>query len=191
MKIKARFVLPLLSILLLTASCGDLSLQKDLYGDWWPVHASGSRSNDVFSATWDGDLGIHGDIVVTFVNKNNSSLSFEDRLYYPMLSFSKKRKAYCTVNIESLGDMKAGRYLKFEVKDGKVFFEKTNDTGKGTGEFGEGQDLTFLQDDVVRIGKVTYERYAYFKSKHPEVFKPLAEKGFDLETPPIIFVYDD
>ena len=101
MKTKAPFVLPLLSVLLLTASCSDLNLQKDLYGDWWPVHAAGSRSNDVFSATWDGDLGIHGDIVVTYVNKTNSSLNYEDKLYYPMLSFSKKRNAFCTVSIAS------------------------------------------------------------------------------------------
>lgn len=190
MKANINHFLVILSLLLLLPSCGDLKQQKDLYGDWWPVRASGSAENEQFTAKWDGNLGIHGDIVITFVNKKNASLSYQDTYYYPMLSFSKKEKAYCTVTLQSLGDMRASRYRKFEIKDGKLFLEKAGDYGRGTGEFGEGLDITFLEEDVVRIGDVTYERYPYFKSKHPEIFNILAEKGFDLETPPIVFPAD-
>lgn len=190
---KSKFCFPffIFLALLFAPSCSDFNLQKDLYGDWWPVHASGSAENGQFAATWNGALGVHGDIVVKFVNKNNASLNYEDTRYYPMLSFSKKRKAFCTVTLESLGDMQASRYRNFEIKDGTIFFEKGDKNGKGTGEMDEGHALTFMEEDVVKIGEVTYERYAYFKSKHPEIFKPLSEKGFDLETPPIIFPYDD
>lgn len=190
MKTKSVYFFAMLSAAFLLASCSDFKLQKDLYGDWWPVRASGSVDNDQFSATWDGNLGVHGDILVTYVSKKNPNLSYEDTRYYPMLSFNKSQKKFCTVTLQSLGDMRAGRYRKFEVKGGQIFFEQANDQGKGTGEFGEGEDLTFLEDDVVKIGKVTYERYEYFKSKHPEIFKPLSEKGFDLTTPPIIFPED-
>ena len=190
MKIKSFYFLSLLAGFFLLSSCSDLKQQKELYGDWWPVHASGSLDNEQFTARWDSDLGVHGDIVITFTDKKNPKLTYEDTQYYPMLSFSKKQKKYCTVSLQSLGDMKASRYRSFEIKDGKISLEKAGSNGRGNGEFTEPMDLTFLEDDVVRIGDVTYERYAYFKNKHPEIFKPLAEKGFDLETPPIIFPAD-
>lgn len=184
MKIKSFYLLPILSALLLSLfSCSDLKQTKNLYGEWWPVHASGNFENEQFTAKWDGDLGIHGDITVTYVNKKNAILSYDDVRYYPMICFSKKQNAYCTITIQSLGDMRSGKYLNFEVKDGKVFYEKADERGIGTGEFDEGHELKFLGDDVVRIGGVTYERYAYFKSKHPEIFKSLAGAGFNLTLP--------
>ncbi|MBR0223816.1 MAG: hypothetical protein IJL93_06025 [Bacteroidales bacterium] len=190
MKTKSVYFFSLLASLLLFSSCSDMKQRNDLYGDWWPVHASGSADNEKFTAKWDGDLGIHGDIVIKFVNKNNADLSYEETRYYSALSFSKKRKAFCTISLKSLGEMKSSSYRKFEVKDGKLYFEKTNSNGKGTGEFGDGQDLSFINEDVIRVGNVKYERFAYFKNKHPEVFKPFAEMGFDLETIPVLFVED-
>ena len=191
MKSKSICIFAFLSVLLLLPACSDVKLTNDLYDDWWPVHASGSYDDNRFTARWDGDLGIHGDIKVNYVNKNNASLSYDDVVYYPMVSFSKKRKAFCTVTLQSLGDMRQSKYLKFEVKDGKLFYEKSDERGKGTGEFGEGQDLNFLSGDVVRIGNITYERYSYFKTRHPEIFKELAALGFDPDFLPIIPATDD
>lgn len=183
MKHKSLLFLSVLYILLLLPSCGDLKQVRDLYDDWWPVRASGSAENDYFSASWDGDLGIHGDIVVKYVDKTDPRLFYEETRYYPALSFSKKEKAYCTISIQSLGNRQTGKYMKFKVEDGKIYFEKPNKSGRGSGEFDDGQDLTFLSDDRVKIGNVTYERYDVFKARHPDVFKSLAaELGLDPDT---------
>ena len=177
----------LLLVTLLTCSaCADFRQTRELYDEWWPVHASGTFENEKFSAQWNGDLGIHGDIVIKYVSKNNPSLYYEGTKYYPAYQFSKKKKTFSTISIESLGDTHTLlKNLKFQVKGGMIYFEKTNDRGKGTGEFDEGQPLKFLDDNTVQIGDVKYQRYQYFKDQHPDVFKPLAEKGFDLDRIPI------
>lgn len=191
MKHNVLSLIVLLAALPALFSCSDLRQTKDLYDEWWPVHASGSYENSQFTARWDGNLGIHGDISVTFVNKDVPDITYQETRYYEMLSFSKARKGYCTISIESLGNMHAtSKYLQFYIKDKKLFLEIPNSSGRGTGEYAEGVDISFPDDNTVKIGTVTYERYSYFKEKHPEVFKPLAEMGFDLETPPIIFDLD-
>ena len=179
--------LALIPTLLIFSSCADLRQTKDLYDNWWPVHASESFENDNFTAQWNGNLGIHGDILVKYVSKKNPSLYYEDTKYYPAYVFSKAKKTYGTISIESLGDTHSLlKGLQFKVKDGMLYLEKPNDRGKGTGEFDEGHPLKFIDDNTVQIGGVTYERYKYFKEKHPEVFKPLADKGFDLDEIPIV-----
>lgn len=176
----------LLVSLLACSACADLRQTKNLYDDWWPVHASGTFDNGLYSAQWNGDLGLHGDILVKYVSKNNPSLSYEDTRYYPAYQFSKKKKTFSTVSIESLGDTHTLlKNLKFQVKDGMIYFEIPNDRGKGTGEFDEGRSLKFLDDNTVQIGDVKYQRYQYYKDQHPDFFKPLAEKGFDLDRIPI------
>ena len=178
--------LTLLSAMLFLSSCADMKQTKDLYDDWWPVHASGTFENDNFTAKWDGNLGIHGDILIKFVSKKNPALSYEDTKYYPAYEFSKSKKTYSTISIESLGDMHTVlKGLEFKVKGGMIYFEKANDRGKGTGELDEGRPLKFINDNTIQIGDVTYERYKYFKDKHPEVFKPYSEMGFDLDRIPI------
>lgn len=178
--------LTLLSAMLFLSSCADMKQTKDLYDDWWPVHASGTFENDNFTAKWDGNLGVRGDILIKYVSKKNPSMSYEDKKYYPALSFSKSEKTYSTISIESLGDMhNILKGLNFKVKGGMIYFEKANDRGKGTGELDEGRPLKFINDNTVQIGDVTYERYKYFKDKHPEVFKPYSEMGFDLDRIPI------
>ena len=187
MKRISLLFLALFPALLLISSCADFRQTKDLYDDWWPVHASGTFNNGKFSAKWDGDLGVHGDIVITYVSINNPSLSYDDTKYYPAYQFSKKKKAFCTVTIESLSDMHAlTKFLGFKVKDGTIYFEIPNERGKGSGEYDEGHPLKFINDDTVQIGDVTYERYKVFKDKHPEVFKYAAEMGFDLDRLPVI-----
>lgn len=187
MKRISLLFLAMLPALLLLSSCSDFRQTRNLYDDWWPVHASGSFDNDRFTANWDGDLDIHGDIVIKYVSKQNSSLYYEDTKYYPAYRFTKKGKTFSTISIESLSQpYNILKNLKFEVKDGVIYFEKPNERGKGTGEFDEGQPLKFIDDNTVQIGNVKYQRFKYFKESHPEVFKPLSEKGFDLEWIPVI-----
>ena len=186
MKRSPLLLLVLFSSLLFLSSCGDLKQTRDLYDDWWPVRASGSYENEKFSAQWNGALGVHGDIVIKYVNKSNPSLFYEETKYYPAYKFSKQKKTFSTISIESLGDTHTLlRGLKFEVKKGMIYFEKANDRGKGTGEFDEGHTLQFLDDNTVQIGDVQYQRYQYFKEQHPETFRPLSEMGFDLDEIPI------
>lgn len=74
MRIKVFHLFFLAATLLMTASCDDSKTVKNLYDDWWPVHASGSQENDYFKATWDGDLNSNGGIEVTFVDKTNPTI---------------------------------------------------------------------------------------------------------------------
>ena len=161
MRTKALFFLTLAASLLMLGSCADIKMTKDLYDDWWPIHASGSQETDYFTARWDGDLDDFGNIEVTFVDKTDPSLSFVKAINYYALSFVKNREAFCYINISRRTPVSSG-YYKFYVKDKKIYFEKPNDAGRGSGEYEEGQDITFTDKDHVKIGNVLYERYSVY-----------------------------
>lgn len=171
MRYKSILFIAILSCMAVFTSCVDAKLTKDLYDDWWPVHATGSFNSDYFTAQWNGALNKRGGIEVTFQSTTNPSLNYKDYVYYPALEFSKS-KGYCTFDIKTL-DVVASKYNKFQVKDGKLFLEKTNQAGRGTGEFGEGLDLTFLSENEVKIGDVTYQRYSYYREQNPLYGKEL------------------
>lgn len=156
----------LAGVLLLAASCSpDTKMTKNLYDDWWPVHASGSQENEFFRASWNGDLDANGGIAVTFTDKNNPSISYTQTFYYKALSFKKDRKHFTYIDISSL-DYTASKLLQFYIKDQKIYFEKTNEAGRGSGEYEEGRDIAFVNNDHVTIGSVTYERFSVYYEAH-------------------------
>lgn len=165
MRYKSIFFMAILSCLALFTSCVDTKLTKDLYDQWWPVHASGSFQSEYFTAKWNGALNKRGGIEVTYQSTNNPNLNYKEFVFYPAIEFSKS-KGYCTFDIKTL-DITQSKYIKFQVKDGKLYLEKTNDAGRGTGEFGEGKDISFLSENEVKIGDVTYQRYSYYREQNP------------------------
>lgn len=166
MRFKTILSLSFLAGVLLLASCNDdTRTTRNLYDDWWPVHAAGSQENDMFSARWDGDLSVYGGIEATFVDKNNPSRKYTQIIYYKALSFKSDRKTFNYITISSR-EYTSSRALKFYVKDKKIFFEKMSETGRGTGDYEEGKDISFVDDDHVKIDGVTYERYSVYYEKH-------------------------
>ena len=168
MKRFASLILISASILSLV-SCSQAARQtKTLYGhQWWPIHASGQYEDERFSASWDGPLDKNGCITVRFVHKKYPELSYETELNYPALDFSKTKQGFCYLDISSLAEIQQGRYLKFEIKDGKIFFEETDSNGRGTGKFGEGLPIKFSDETKVQIGNVTYQEYKAWLKEHP------------------------
>ena len=154
----------LISLLVLSSCSEDIRITKNLYDDWWPVRASGTYESNYYKASWDGNLDKRGGIVVLFVNKTNPSLNYEDTQYYPALSFNKTKETFCYVYIQNRSDVQSSKDLKFYVEDGKIYFEKMKDNGRGSGEYLEGLDIAFQGDNIVKIGNVTYERYSYYKT---------------------------
>ena len=166
MRSKFFLLIPMFCCLLVFSSCVDTKTTKNLYDDWWPIHASGSFSSEYFKASWDGDLNKHGGIEVTYQSTTNPALNYKEDIYYPALKFSKKQKGFCYISLKDLLNITASKYLKFYVKDGQVFLEKVNDAGRGTGEYQEGKTVTFQGDDIVKIGDVTYQRYSAYRQAH-------------------------
>ena len=148
-------ILTLCSILIgliVFSSCSeDLRITKNLYDDWWPVHASGSFDSDYFTASWDGDLDKHGLIEVTYVSKTNPSLNYKEFKSYPALSFNKKKETFCYYYIQNLSNITSSKDLKFYVKDKMIYLEKMTDTGRGSGSYLEGRSISFQGDDILKI----------------------------------------
>lgn len=165
MRTKTNLFLVFLSALLFCSCSEDLKNTKNLYDDWWPVHASGSAQNDRFTATWDGDLSRSGCITVTFVDRESPDLSYTRDLYYPAYSFKKRSKSFSTVDISSR-DYVSSRPRKFYLEDGRIFFETTDGNGIGTGSYDEGHAFRFLNDDTFLLEGVTYERYSVWSARN-------------------------
>ena len=55
--------------------------------------------------------------------------------------------------------------MKYYIEDGKIYLEKANEEGKGSGEYMEGQDISFPNDYTLKIGNVTYESYAHYNER--------------------------
>ncbi|MCR5710531.1 MAG: hypothetical protein K6G79_08640 [Bacteroidales bacterium] len=163
------FIVVLAAALLMMTSCGEAAKQtKTLYGhQWWPVHASGSIDDGLFSSSWDGPLDKNGCIIVNMVHKKYPELSYQTEIYYSALDFSKKNQGFCYLDIRSLAEIKQGKYLKFEIKDGMIYFEQTDKNGRGTGKMGEGLPIKFSSDTKVQIGNVTYQEYKAWLKEHP------------------------
>ena len=84
MKTKTLIALASCFLLMAAVSCSEQqSFTQKITGDWWPVHASGSIDNEVFSASWDGDLGERGEIQITMVSKSDPSRIVTSMKYYP------------------------------------------------------------------------------------------------------------
>ena len=190
MKTKSFIALAGILLFVLT-SCGEQqSFTKKITGDWWPVHASGSIDNDVFSAKWDGALGEHGDIEVKYISKSDPSRVVKQVVFYPALSFgkdSRKNDAMRYLDIRSLYDIKAGKYLKYKASDGKIYIEKTNENGTPTGEFDDGHPYSFPDKNTLKIDNVTYQSYSYYKETHPR--NPVTEISDDSGLIPVM-VYE-
>lgn len=168
MKIKSFIALASLCLLFLTACSEQQEFTKNIEGDWWPVHASGSLEDAIFEAHWDGDLGEHGEILVTFKSKSDPSISQKSYIFYPAYSFgkdSRKNDAVRTIDLSSR-DYKASKYLQYKVEEGILYIEKTNENGTPTGEFDNGRPYKFLDKNNLQIGTVTYQAYAYYKETH-------------------------
>jgi len=161
MRFKSLFILSMAAGMLLLGSCTESSSNNKLYDDWWPIHASGSMDDGYFTASWNGDLDSFGAIGVIFTSKTDPNLTYNQFVYYKALSFSQERKAFCYIDI-STRDYKASKYLDFYIKSKKIYFEKLNDVGRGNGEYEEGQDFKFLDNDHIQIGTVQYERYSVY-----------------------------
>ena len=157
------------SFLLLSACSEDFKLTKSIYTDWWPVHAVGSSESDLFSASWNGDLDKHGNIEVTFKNKNNPSVTYTQTISYMALSFSKSREKFCYIDLND--NYASSRYLKFEIKDGMIYMEKLRDDGGKAGEMEDGKPIELKDENILVIGGVTYQKYSYYKDTHPNQFK--------------------
>lgn len=166
MKAKVLFSLFLLAGVLLTSSCADdFSVPNHLNDNWWPVHAQGSQETDLFTASWDGDLNPHGSIDVVFKSKKNPDITYTQPVSYKALFFQKDKKHFVYITISSLNYVKS-RPLQYYVKDKKIFFEKMNELGRGSGEFEEGKSISSIDKDHMKIEGVTYERYSVYREKH-------------------------
>lgn len=148
-----------LAALLLLGSCQDTDIKRNLYDDWWPIHATGSYDDGYFTARWDSDLGARGGLAITFTSKTDPSYQYTDIWFFDALSFASDRKTFQYISIKNL-EYESSRSLKYYVKDGKIFFEIMNDAGRGTGEYEEGKEVKFLTNETMLIDGVTYERYA-------------------------------
>lgn len=183
------FLVSCLSILLLAACSEQHSFTRKIAGDWWPVHATGSYEDAIVQAHWDGDLGEHGEIEVTYASKSNPSLVLKKFVFYPALTFSKdnkKKDAVRTVDISS-GDLPASKYLQYKAENGIFYLEKTDENGKPTGEFDEGRPYKFIDDNNLQIGNVTYQYYPYYRQNHPH--NAIVQLGGDSDLIPIL-VYE-
>lgn len=158
MHFKTFNLLAILSAVLFLSSCADTTIKRNLADDWWPIHATGTFDDGYFTASWDSDLGARGGLFITFTNKTDPSLKYDDVWYFDALSFAKDHKTFQYISIRNL-DYETSRALKYYIKDKKIYFEIKNEAGRGTGEYGEGKDIKFLDDDRVLIDGVTYERY--------------------------------
>ena len=164
MHFKSFTLLSVLAGLLLLTGCQDTSIKHNIIDGWWPIHAAGSFDNGHFTANWDGDLNTRGGINITFVSKTDPSMTYDDMLYFKALRFEKDRKTFQYLSIQKL-EYEASRSLKYYIKDRKIYFEIMNEAGRGTGEYEEGKDIKFLNDDRVLIDGVTYERYAAYRRR--------------------------
>ena len=158
---KVQFFLTFALSLLMMSSCEDLKMTNDIYDDWWPIHASGSQETDHFTARWDGDLDNFGNIEVTFVDKTDPSLKYVQTKNYYALSFVKGRESFCYIDISHRTPV-ASRYYKFYIKDKKIYYESPSDSGRGSGQYDEGHDISFQDKDHMQIGSVKYERYSVY-----------------------------
>jgi len=187
---KTKTLIALASFILLTvaASCSEeQAFIKKITGDWWPVHASGSVDNDLYSATWNGDLGEHGDIEISFTSKTFPDKVIKQVLFYPALSFgqdNRKNDALRYLDIRSLYEIKPGKYLKYKVSNGTIFIETTNENGTPTGEFDEGHPYKFLDKNNLQIDNVIYQNYAYYRETHRKT--TAAEIGDDSGLIPVM-----
>ena len=142
MHFKTFNLLAVLLAVLFLSSCADTSIKRQLYDDWWPIHATGTFDDGYFTASWDSDLGARGGLFITFTNKTDPSLKYDDVWYFDALSFAKDRKTFQYISIRNL-DYETSRALKYYIKDKKIYFEIKNEAGRGTGEYGEGKDIKF------------------------------------------------
>ena len=164
MKLKTILLISMAAVVL--TSCGG-KLEKNLKGDWWPIHASGSYETQFFTAQWDGDLDDHGGISVVYKSKDQGGATYTDTRYYPAVSFTTDARKKDKVRFISLRyEITRSDYLDYRLEDGKIYFEKQDSDGKGTGEFMEAQDIRFVNDHTLKIGNVTYESYAHYKERH-------------------------
>ena len=53
------------------------------------------------------------------------------------------------------------------VEDGNIFMEKLEQSGK----YDEGKPISFQNENILKIGGVTYQKYSYYKETHPNQFK--------------------
>lgn len=190
MKIKSLFVLAMVSLVLLSSCDEQKQFSKKITGDWWPVHAIGSIENDKYTASWDGDLDEHGSIEVSLVSRSNSTLVIKQKVYYTALRFEKdtrKRDAFRYLDIRSLANIVAGKSLKYQIEDSKIYFETTNENGTPTGQFDEGHPYSFKDSNTLKIGDVTYQAYKYYKETHP--YNPVTEISDDSGLIPVM-VYE-
>jgi len=176
----------MVSVLLLAGSCSeDSQTVKNIYDNWWPIHSTGSIDNTYFQANWDGDLNSRGAIVITFVDKTDPDIKYTETRYYKAFEFNKDRKHFCYIDISSY-EYTASKQLLFYVKDGKIYFEKANEAGRGTGQYEEGKDISFPDKDHMMIDGVTYERFSVYYEKH----RPYGDKEKAILTKIPIAVYE-
>ncbi|MBR5018224.1 MAG: hypothetical protein IKX53_01130 [Bacteroidales bacterium] len=164
MRFKTLTLISTLAGLLLLSSCQDTTITRNLYDDWWPIHAKGSFDNGFFTANWDQDLNARGGILITFTSKTDPSMQYTDTRYFKALSFANDRKTFKYISIQNM-EYETSRSLKFYVKDKLIYFEVMNEAGRGTGEYEEGKEIKFLTDDTVLIDGVTYERYSSYRRR--------------------------
>ena len=163
---RSKLTLFLLLLTCLAAgSCSDTSMTRNLYDDWWPIHATGSRENESFRAQWDGDLNSNGAIEVTYVSKANPSLAYTDLIYFNALSFNSDKKTFRYAYINSM-EITFSKALKYYIEKKIIYFEKMNNLGRGSGEYDSGKDLSFIDKDHVKIGGITYERFSVYYESH-------------------------
>ena len=190
MKIKSLILFAAVSLVFLTACSEEQKFTKGVEGQWWPVHAKGSIDNDVYSAKWDGDLDDHGGIVVTYVSKSDPSRVIKQTKYYPAYIFGKDNRrndAVRILDIRSLYEIVASKYLKYKVEDGILYIEKINENGTPTGEFDSGRPYTLKDKTTLVLGDVTYMEFTHYKELHPN--KTVSELSGDSGLIPIM-VYE-
>ena len=172
---KSLLLLTMIAGVLALSSCSeDVRITKNLYDDWWPVHASGSLENEYYKATWDGDLDKYGGIIIKVVHKTNPALSYEMTQYYPALIFKKKPDTFCYAYIQNPREIETSKQLKFYVEDGLIYMETMTDTGRGSGKYAEGRPISIKDKDFLKIDNVTYQRYSAYRAEHPSTTTELA-----------------
>ena len=171
----------LLTGLMFSACSEDSRMTKNLYDDWWPVHATGSIDNDPFSAKWDTDVNPYGNVTVEFKHKSNPDLHYTQVFNYPALSFDKKKETFKYYYLNE--HYRASTTLKFYVKDGNLYLEKINpDTQRGSGAY-DSKPLSFIDKNTLKLGDVTYQRYSEYKKNNPTVVSSVAERQDDIGEP--------
>ena len=164
---KLHKILLLFAGLVIWAGCGKVS-PDGLQGRWEPVYASGSFENAVYVYTFDGPVDEHGHVTMFSAGKNTPDVKREETMLITGYRFFRKNgeDVYITFYKDNPRE-EIGKPLLYKVENGKLYCELPRgalinsfpeELDEGSGQFGEGTPISFLNDGQLKIGNITYKR---------------------------------